>query len=172
MAKVQHIKKARASKKPRRCVTCQHEIQVGESYKKVAKRTGRGGYTLNFCADHHPRPSHLLSGRSAELAEVVESAEGWLERVERGEEELAVALDSIKEDIGNFAADIRESAENMEEGFGHSTAQTEAMSGTADTLEEWAERFGELDEESDDIESVIEEARELIAEEPTLELTG
>ena len=145
MAKVQTINKARKSTKPRLCKECRHEIQVGETYRKIAKKTGpRSSFTLFFCQDHHPRTSDTLSGRSAELAGITESYSDAT--VNCGEDKSDIetyksALSDMAESVKGLAEEIKESAENMEQGFGHETQQTEAMNETATNLEEWGDNL-------------------------------
>lgn len=179
VARVKHIKKARASKKNRKCVTCGHSVQPGEAYKRIDKMSGpRSSYTLIFCSEHNPRTSHLLSGRNAELAEIVESIEDSLDGIEENAD-IESALESAVSDIEEFSSNIRESAENMEMGFGHSTAQTEAMNETANELEEWVSNIESLIEEAkyasesdDDERDFVSEIRDTLGEQPDLNLTG
>lgn len=177
MASVKHIKKARQSKRQRACAICRHIINVGESYKIVSRRSGSRGIKTFFCQSHSPRPSHLLSGRSADLASIVESIEDGIQSAGDDTEALQSVMQEAASDIEDFAAEIQESADNIEDGFGHSTMQSEAMADTANNLEEWAVKFTDLADEIDTADDdsdfdYFEEANDLIGEQPELELQG
>lgn len=156
MARVRHIQKAQASTKTRRCRACGHEIQPGEPYKYVDKKTGpRSGHRLIWCQEHSPKPSDLASGRTADLMVMVEGFDATLtvtreikdnrERMEA----LSGDLDGFIEEIEGFAQEIRDGAESIEDGFGHPTSQSEAMSETADAFDEWAEGVRQAQSEID-----------------------
>ena len=186
MPKVKNITKASKSTKVRRCAICGHEIQVGEPYKFVAKRTGpAGGYRLIFCKDHRPRQSHLLSGRSAELAQITEGFDDSVRQLNQHDRDslpdVVTALNDAADEIDNMAGDIMGSAESLEEGFGHPTGQSEAMTETANELGVWAEliraRATEIDSADPDDEETtpddhISSAEEVMGEGPDLNLTG
>ena len=179
MARVQRIKKARVSKKRRSCRICGSEVQLGESYKKIEKKTGpRSSQTLIFCHQHEPRPSHSSSGRSSELAEMQEDYEDGMKIAGDDLTDQAEALSAFASGIEELSGSIRESAESIESGFGHSTAQSEAMASTAEELETWAqemESHATSVPESDDaseIQDWISEVESLIGNEPPLDLQG
>ena len=139
MARVQTVAAARASTKPRICRQCQHEIQTGEPYKFVAKKTGpRSSVRLIWCREHFPKQSDLLSGRASDFARITE---GFDEAKKDSLTGMQSALSNLSEDIREFAQDIKDSADSIEQGFGHPTAQSESMSNTADELEQWADRL-------------------------------
>ena len=70
MPRINSVQSARASKKERRCATCRHEIQAGETYRYIDKKTGpRSGYRVIFCSSQLPqakpaaqRPRRRTSG--------------------------------------------------------------------------------------------------------------
>ena len=191
MPRVREVKSARASKKPRRCSRCVHEIQPGEPYRYIAKKTGpRTGIRVFFCRNHHPRGSDLLSGRAADLARIIEGYDDAVLKLEAEQDhlpDLQTALSDAAGEIEQMADEIRDSAQSLEDGFGHPTAQSEAMNETANELEQWKERIEEqaqaienweLEEDAseDDVESQIQgmfdEAGSVMSEEPELNLTG
>ena len=204
MAKMTTVQAARASQKVRKCNRCRIEIQVGESYRYVDKKVGRSGYRLIWCAAHYPKPSDLASGRTAELMAIVEDAsEGITTAGNQGEprdrlESLRDALGDASSDIEGMADEIGGGADNIEEGFGHSTAQSEAMSEARDNLQSWQQTIDDIhdeietalnestvqdyteeqdDEEQDDIteeqvDDFFSRAETAIAEEPAIDLQG
>ena len=138
MPKLIHIASARAAAKPRTCAICRHQVQVGEPYKHITHKTGpSSGFRENFCHQCSPRPSHFLSGRARQLAEICETFEdnanqAWLP-------DLKEALTTLAEDINGLADDIQDSADSITDGMGHSTAQSDAMEETARDLQDWAD---------------------------------
>ena len=192
MPKVKTVKSARPSAKTRRCRRCGHEIQVGEEYKHFSKKTGpRSSVTYNYCANHYPRRSELMSGRAAELEAIIENYDDDMKKCKAYTQgtlkELVTILNTTQNDITSLADDIEDAATNIEDGFGHSTAQSEAMTDTASELHEWADSIQEVidtievwepeDPEDEDgtekeIEDLFLEAEMAINEQPELNLTG
>ena len=172
MARIITIKRARASKNPRPCVICHHEVQPGESYRYIDKKTGpRSGYRLNFCFKHDPRPSHRLSGRAAELQQIIEDAEDALAAPETVKD-VADALRNAAEEAEMLADDIRTSAQSIEDGFGHETPQTESMNEAAENIDEWVEKLRDVaqeihDEDNQDDEEAEAENQDQQRENPT-----
>jgi len=186
MARINHVKRARASKRERRC-RCGQVVQPGEAYKYINKKTGpRSGYMMYFCYRCTPRPSDTMSGRAAQMAQIEED---YYDAVGQAVEidDLLSAGAATANDIEEFADEIAEAAENMESGFGHSTAQTEIMTETADEIREWAvtlreyaEGWNEEDCESyyedehcdpeDHWQQVADQLDEIMSDQPSLEL--
>ena len=196
MPRINSVQSARASKKERRCATCRHEIQIGETYRYIDKKTGpSSGYRVIFCSIHFPRPSQLLSGRAAELAAIFESIQDAFDEAQ-SVADVAEALHSAAEEGRSLAEDIRSAAESIEDGFGHETQQSENMKETADNIDEWAERIeeaardldpenatdeenqgkedqeGETDDTDDPLDAAIAAAQEALSDEPALNLSG
>ena len=180
MARIKHVEKARTSKLSRRCVMCPHEVQVGEAYKYIAKKTGPYSSTkLIFCQDCTPRTSHLLSGRSAEMASNVE---GFIDSVSEDVDfdALSEALNDLISSTESMTTEIEEAANGIEEGLGHPTAQSEAMQETAYGLYQWKDSLqavldevdGRESDGADTYERLYEEAIGAVDEEPELNLTG
>ena len=157
MARIQRIQKARKTPIPRRCVICGYEVQPGEPYKKVVKRVGpRGSLTLNFCKAHDPKPSHLLSGRNQELAEITEGFEDDMGLLDQHDNRskyttavgvISAAVEAVRDSIETMADEIETGASNIEEGFGTSTTQSEAMEETAEELTKWKDSLTEFIDE-------------------------
>lgn len=182
MAKLHRITKAGISKKTRTCRVCQHQVQPGEGYKYMDRKTGpRSGYRLFFCFVCVPKPSHHASGRTQELMEITEGAEeavGKVDHSQEGMEDLWITIEDVVSSINSLAEEIRDSANAIEDGFGHETQQSTNMSETADNLETWAgelegagERAEDIDN-NDDAEELISEIQGMLGDVPELELTG
>jgi hypothetical protein len=69
----------------------------------------------------------------------------------------------VAEGVREVAEEYRESASNMEEGFGHATSMTEELEEKADELDSWADDVeNALDGEDDfDEEAARKDAKEL-----------
>ena len=160
MARTTYVQKARPSKEPRLCKICAHEVQPGEPYKYVAKKTGPySSIKLIFCHRHHPRGSHLASGRAAELLELVESFEDAGATID-DPAGAAEALECLADDVDGLIGDLNESADNIESGFGVETEQCTTLREAASELEQWLEefRYATEDSDEDEIEAALEAA--------------
>lgn len=155
MARITHVAKAQASKKPRWCARCGVEIKPGEPYKWFANRIGRMSIRKNYCRDHSPRPSDMTTSDklSALYAaqEAFEDAQGaGMDTPEHVADRLHEAADSVRE----VAEAYTESADNIEEGFGHETMQSQEIREKAEAVEAWAD---EIDDAANDCESMSHE---------------
>jgi len=163
VAQTQHIKSARKTKdgnRPR-CVTCTQPIEVGQGYYKNSPSRFSQTYTWHEgCAG--PRASALESNEKRSQAyAAIEDAQEAVEAI-TGDFKVAddptsnvedtdyetrarLVMEQIT-DIGvalaegiNEAAELwRESASNIEDGFGHETERSAEMNEHADTYEEVA----------------------------------
>jgi hypothetical protein len=122
------------------------EILPGQSYKHISPKSGPyGGRQLNRHAEH---PSwnvwEYSSSLSARLAQI--SHDFWEEIAQvTSEDDVQSALDSAAEQIKEIAEEKRESASNIEEGFGHPTQASEDLENIADELESWADEIESAD---------------------------
>ena len=138
MARIKTIKNARKSKKDRNCSRCLHTIQPGESYHFIAKKVyPAGGYVIFYCSNHYPRPSDTLSGKQADYARMHEDFEDSINSATTIEE-LTDALQSLEESVATLSSEYSESADNIEQGFGHTTYQSEIMESNHNNLESYA----------------------------------
>jgi len=144
MPKITQVKAARASDKVRKCRQCGHEIAVGESYKHFTKRFSP---TVFFCSEHSPKGSDLVGGKAGDLIRIGEDLEENLNGAETVED-IESALDTAVQEANDLADQLRESASNIEDGFGHATMMSEEIEGRADDIETWV---GELESAKDDI---------------------
>jgi hypothetical protein len=120
---------------------CKHEtreIKVGESYKWIEPSGQRVRNRHADCPSWQVwEYSSSLSARIAQITnedpegETVEDFEAWAA--------------NKAEEIRGLAEEKRESASNIEEGFGHATYQSEELEQTADDLESWADKLEGVD---------------------------
>jgi hypothetical protein len=140
-------KQDRSKPKPlETCTACQQPIEVGTPYKWIAPKSGPyGGRRMarhEGCAnwqvwDYSSSLSAQLSQVSYDFSLAVDQAES--------PDDVTSALSDAASAITDIAEQKRESASNIEEGFGHATSQSEELESTADSLEEWAQEIETAD---------------------------
>lgn len=155
MPRVNHVKAARgrANGEPRRCAGCGKEINPGDSYKWFKIKLAYGGIRKNYCSTCTIRPSAMTNSvhRQAILM-AQEAAEDALAQ----EGQTLADIAQILRDYGSTCTDeiaegYRESAQNIEDGFGHPTYQSDELTEQADAWEAFGQ---ECDAEADEIESL------------------
>ena len=185
MARLRTVQRARASKRPRHCAHCQHEVQIGEAYRYADKKTGpRSGYRVIWCKDHTPRPSELASGRRAELMGLQEGMTEGLQAVDpepedwrEGMMEIGQALDV--DAVQELQGSLDDAAQAIEDGFGHGTAQSEALEQAAAEIGDWGEELeyvrqsvDHADATRDEFEQILDSAWEAVNAMPEPEFTA
>jgi hypothetical protein len=123
------------------CDHCHQPIEVGTPYKWVAVKRTYGGVTYNRhegCPNW--RQSQLSTSRMAEIYDAQEDASTAIFSAETNDD-LEAARDAFAEVVREVAEGYRESADNIEDGFGHPTGQSEELAGRADELESWADEI-------------------------------
>lgn len=122
------------------CDRCRAEIKPGDPYKWIAPRSGPYGgrkmYRCGKCPAWHVW--EYSSSLSAQLAQVSHEFGLALNGVE-SEDDVQSALDEAADQIREIAGAKRESAQNIEDGFGHATYQSDDLNSLADDLESWAD---------------------------------
>jgi hypothetical protein len=125
-----------------KCGRCGTEILPGMPYKWMSPRSGPyGGRKLYRC---EPCPSwqpwEYSQSMNALLAEISYNFATALDSAESGDD-VQGALDEAAENVRSIAEGKRESAQNMEDGFQHSTSQSEELADTAGQLDSWADEI-------------------------------
>lgn len=125
-----------------KCETCTNEIVPGSPYKWVKPKIGPfGGPKRIRCQDCPDwRPWDLSNSLSAQLSRVSHEFQDRLTGVD-SVDDVKQALSEVADEIRGIAEDKRESAQNMEEGFGHATSQSDDLNETADNLDSWADEI-------------------------------
>jgi hypothetical protein len=137
---------------PETCESCRLPIEVGTPYKHITPKSGPYGGRKR--SRHESCPSWQVwdysNSLSAQLArishdfwEAVDSAEG--------PDDVTSALGDAASSITEIADQKKESASNMEDGFGHATEKSEELESQGDELETWA---GEV--ETADVPDMVE----------------
>lgn len=142
-----------------KCGKCGKEIKPGDPYKWVKPKSGPYGGTKRVRCAACPswRPSELTSsGALSSLYAAQEAAEDALGAWDQESvDDLRSILTDLAEGVREAGQVYRESAENMESGFGHSTSMSEeltekadALDGAADEIENMESDFEEWDEDA------------------------
>lgn len=176
MARVTYVKSAKGRKdgRARKCSQCGTEILPGQSYKWFANRIGRYSQRKDFCADCRIRPS--MQTTSPHLQTIYAGQENAEDALAAGGNEMT--LSDIADAVRGYAEALREasesygeSADNMEDGFGHETANSQeirekadecesiadTVEGAADEIESMDDPDAEEDEFADDYEGETDE---------------
>lgn len=128
------------------CGKCGTTIQVGDPYKWIKPKSGPyGGRRMVRCAKCPTwNVWDYSSSLSAQVARIEYDADNAIRQAESVEDAEAVAgeaADAIRE----LAEQKRESAGNIEDGFGHATYQSEELESQADELDSWADEVEQVD---------------------------
>lgn len=124
------------------CENCGAEIAVGAPYKWVAPRSGPYGGRKRYRCGPCPtwRPSELSSSKMAPIMAAQEELD-----LDGDADDLAAARDALVETIREVAAEYEESADNMEDGFGHETYTSTELREKSEALNDWADELEGLD---------------------------
>lgn len=148
------------------CQTCHQPIEIGQPYKWFKMKLARGGVKKSYHPGCSIPPSHRTTSRMG----VIYDAQADLDFSGcESEEDCRAELESFAQTVREVGEEYTESASNIEEGFGHSTFQSEELTERAEALESWADELeswspdaeepDEIDE-PDKTEEENEEARE------------
>jgi len=122
------------------CKQESREIKVGESYKWIEPSGQRVKNRHEDCPTWNVwEYSSSLSARIAQIQN-----DGPSDSYESLEDAQAWASEKAEE-IRGLAEEKRESASNIEEGFGHETYQSAELNEIADNLEQWADDLENID---------------------------
>ena len=159
MPRLTTVNKSQVAQQP--CMNCRAEIPVGSPYKWASKKTGpRSSFRMVWCATCRPKQSQLTSGHTQVLAEITEGLDESL----GGEvpiEDIKAALEKGAEEVRSEVETYRDGADNIEQGFGHETDQSQQMTERADELDSWAD---DLDAAASEVEGIGTELDELTEE--------
>jgi hypothetical protein len=121
---------------------CKHEtreIKVGEPYKWIEPS---GSYVRNR---HEDCPSWNVWEYSSSLSARIAQIQADGPELFESEEDARSWAEGKAEEIRGLAEEKRESAQNLEDGFGHPTYQSDELNETADNLKQWADDLENVD---------------------------
>ena len=130
-----------------KCESCGKVIPVGDPHKHVTPKSGPYGGSKRVRCSKCPTwqvwdLSHSLSAQIARIShEAQEAFNAGVESVD----DVEAILSQAAEEIRGLAEEKRESAGNIEDGFGHSTYVSDELNEVADSLESWADDVEQAD---------------------------
>lgn len=131
------------------CEKCGKEIEVGQPYKHVTPKSGPyGGRTRRRCASCPTWEAWDLSNALwARIEQVISPAQDAVEdaKADHDAEAVRSALEEAAQGIRELAEEKAESAQNMEDGFGHETEQSTELREQGEQLEQWADEIESAD---------------------------
>lgn len=127
---------------PRKCENCGNEIAVGTPYKHISPKSGPyGGRTRYRCGDCPTWQvwdySNSLSARTAQIAYEFNEAISDASDMDTVQEALNNAASAVRD----IASEKEESAQNIEQGFGHETSTSQELADVAEQLNSWADEI-------------------------------
>lgn len=169
-------------KKEYRCRRCGKTIQPGERYYSYKPRNVGPVY---HCSAHYPKQSEMTKGKMSMVFAAQEDAEERLNALTVGEvtedwdgsdilSEVSSILEDFAEAIREVASEYQESADAMEDGFGHETYVSQEVREKGEELEAWADEiesdsepivtFDPPERDEDEDEDVYQDALDEAAE--------
>jgi hypothetical protein len=131
---------------PYECDHCHQPIEVGTPYKHITPKSGPYGGRKR--TRHESCPGWQVwdysSSLSAQTARIAYDFSNAIANVEDPEDVTSALTDAATE-VREIAEQKRESASNIEEGFGHPTSQSEELESMADELDGWADEIEQAD---------------------------
>ena len=117
-------------------------IVPGEAYKWIKPKSGPYGGSQKNRHESHPswhqwEYSSSLSARTAQISH--DAWESFNGAEFESQDDVSAVLTEVADAVRELAEEKRESASNIEDGFGHPTSQSEELQGTADELDSWAD---------------------------------
>lgn len=139
------------------CRFCGKSIEYGQPYKWFASKIGRMSRRSNYHQGCKIPPSHRTTSKMGTIYDAQEEFVAG-----DSPDEIRNNVSAFAEVVREVAEEYRESAQNMEEGFGHSTYQSDELTDRADQLESWADDLDSVDIEDDEpTEDDLDEDEEL-----------
>lgn len=126
---------------PHNCDACGKPIEVGTPYKWIKPKSGPyGGRQRNR---HESCPPWQVwdysDSLSAQASRIAFEAQNAFDQGVESKDDVESILNDAAEQIRELAEQKRESAGNIEDGFGHSTYVSDELNETADSLDSWAD---------------------------------
>lgn len=124
------------------CDRCRKEIHVGDPYKWIKPKSGPYGGRMRIRCAACPTWNvwEYSDSMDARLQQI--SWQFWLDlNSPEGPDDVQAALDSAASSVRDLAEEKRESAQNIEDGFGHATFKSDELNEIADSLDSWADEI-------------------------------
>jgi hypothetical protein len=129
----------KAAKDQGKCEHCGQAIPKGYGYKWIKPRYGGKRRRHLTCPSW--RPSEMTSSKMSGVLAAQEGFDDFLSgwNPEDGVGAVTDALSTAADEIRGVAEEYRESAQNIEDGFGHEVYMSQELNEKADELESWAD---------------------------------
>lgn len=148
------------------CGRCQIRIRRGDEYlwfqHAYRPKTIR-------CLKHYPSQSELTtSDKLARLYSIQEGFDALLKEFHKATnaDDVTSALEAAEDEAREVAGEYDESADNIEEGFGHETSMSEEIRGKGDSCETWADALSTAKDEVESRWTTAEEDKQELPEDP------
>ena len=145
------------------CDKCGKEIEVGQPYKWIAPKSGPYGGSKKYRCGECPT-WHLWEynySRGAQVARVQYEGGDAISSAE-SLDDIKNALEEAAGEIRSLADEAEEGANNIEDGFGHETYQSQELREQSESLNSWADECEEWEpsEEEPDLSDFEDEGDE------------
>lgn len=149
MARTTYVEKARASKKDRTCFTCNQPIEAGQAY--AHNQPNRWSMRYQWHRTCAMPPASLLESNDKRAAAMAafEDAYSSLDEIDTEgdtvQDDVEALISTAADGVREAAEMWREGAQAIEDGFGHSTYQSEEMTEHADVYDGVADTIESID---------------------------
>ena len=148
------------------CGRCTKPIAAGDEYLWFQHAFSS---KVIRCLQHYPRQSELTtSDKLARLFSIQEGFDDLLKELLKATnaDEVVSFLESAEDEAREVGGEYNESADNIEEGFGHETSMSEEIRGKGDSCETWANALSTAKDEVESRWIQAQESEEELPEDP------
>ena len=125
------------------CDACNKPIEIGTPYKWIQPKTSANGGRKR--SRHESCPNwKVWEYSNSWSARIAQAVDGFSIEDAESEDDVQSALDDVAAAIEELAEESATSASSMEDGFGHSTSQSEEAAERAESLETWAGEINDV----------------------------
>lgn len=152
MARLNTVKSFRGTTKTAdgtlRCENCGATISVGDPYRWWANRLphsfGSSKHVRCFKDTCRPSQADMTPGRAGQLMRLQADGSDEISRAQSVEDLQSIA-GSLAEQVRELGEELRESAQNIEDGFGHPTSTSEELEERAENIDGYADELESVD---------------------------
>jgi hypothetical protein len=130
---------------PEKCGKCGKEIAVGDPYKHTTVKRTYGGVRMVRCVDCPDWRQWELT--TSKMAPIMQAQDQTSFDDCEDYQSIVDTLEEFANTVRDVAAEYEESADNIEDGFGHETYQSAELREKYEALEAWADELEQLDEQ-------------------------
>jgi len=125
---------------PRKCESCREPIEIGTPYQHVTPKSGPYGGTTRYRHQSCPtwQPWDLSNSLSARVAQIVYDAEQEEITADSETDDVQQILNDAATAVEELAQEKEDAANNIIDGFQHSTSMSDELEDVASQLRDWA----------------------------------